>query len=110
MKDSKAKCNKWGMPALVFCGCVRNYSTLVGIKQPTFIISVSVVRMVGPLLRVSRGCNQGEGLAAFSSRGSTGLQFAFKLTWLLIEFISLHCIIENSVFLLAVGCETILNS
>ena len=110
VKDDKAKCNEWGLPILVFCGCRRNYDALTGIKQHTFLISVSVFGEEDPLLRVSHGCNQVEGLVAFLPRGSAGLELVLKLTWLLLKFISLCCVTEDTGFLLAVGPETMLSS
>lgn len=65
---------------------------------------------MGPLLRVSHGCNQVEGLAAFLSRGLAGLELVPTLTWLLLKFISLCCVTEDTGFLLAVGPETMLSS
>ena len=110
MQDDKAKCNEWGLPLLVFCGCRRNYDALTGRKQHTFIISVSVFGEVGPLLKVSHGCSQVEGLAAFLPRGSAGLEIVLRLTWLLLKFISLCCVPEDTGFLLAVRPETMFSS
>lgn len=79
----------WHLPVFVFYCCFKSYHKPSNSKSHIFIISQFPwikspgTTYLGPLLRISRGCNQGVSQAVFSSKGFSGEESPFKLIQML---------------------------